>query len=337
MDFPAWFYFAVMLLFSEKHCQDIFSSTYTKQEVETEKRSDSELCDAAARYLAWILCPVNEILYDRLVCCITEISGSWTLKKREADNQKSQCYLDTCTNDTNRWRKLKKPRNDHNVVKDCNVHGMELWLKDFHHCYVHYDTNLNISHETNKACNNSTRPNLLFRRIPLGIMIGGSTCSDDKENELLLHYAATGEILKSRETKYYGTNHIKRKSDGCDNDHLRKCLDEDSERKGAIAGASLVFNIFDVIEDLSGSMLESEESQCNFVCNVKCKVVAYLVKCIKKLLKVPNDGGGASMFMDLSRRLERWRQQGREVFEGSEVLTDVVNDLHSKISPSRHA
>ncbi|XXG57098.1 hypothetical protein AAC387_Pa03g4339 [Persea americana] len=48
MDFPAWFYFAVMLLFSDKHCQGIFPSSRTKQAVETEKTSDSELCGAAA-------------------------------------------------------------------------------------------------------------------------------------------------------------------------------------------------------------------------------------------------------------------------------------------------
>ncbi|KAJ8638454.1 hypothetical protein MRB53_012721 [Persea americana] len=70
---------------------------------------------------------------------------------------------------------------------------------------------------------------------------------------------------------------------------------------------------------------------------VKCKAVKYLVKCIEKLLKLPNDEGRLSMFMDLSIRLERWRRQGREVFEGSEVLTDVIRDLHSKISPSRDA
>ncbi|RWR78073.1 putative Acyl-CoA synthetase family member 4 [Cinnamomum micranthum f. kanehirae] len=337
MDFPAWFYFAVMLLFSEKHCQGIFPSSCTKQAVETKKTSDSELCGAAARYLAWILSPVNGILYDRLVCFIAEISGSWTVKKREADNQKSQCYLDTCTNDSSRRRKLKKPRNHNSVINDYNVHGMELWLKDFHHCYVQYHTNSNVSHKSNKACNNSTRPNLLFRRIPLGIMIGSSSCSDDKGNELLLHYSATGEILTSNETKCAGNNHIKWKSGECDNDHLHKCSDEDNERKGAIAGASLVFNLFDIIEDMSGSMLECEDSQRDFVCQVKCKAVKYLVKCIEKLLRLPNDEGRLSMFMDLSIRLERWRRQGREVFEGSEVLTDVIRDLHSKISPSRDA
>ncbi|XP_058068975.1 uncharacterized protein LOC131218389 isoform X3 [Magnolia sinica] len=333
MDFPTWLYFAAMLLFSGKQCQDIFPSTLTPTEVECETY-DSELRCAAARYLAWILNPINETQNNQLFDCVIELSGSWMLKQKEASAHRSHSRLDACVTDTmNCRKKLKKPK-----IKDRETEHMsevELWLKDFNNRCVAFYNKVDTSHEAKTASVVSMQSDLLFRKIPLGILIGCSRYLDEKAYELLLHYAVTGEILVPRETQNSRKKHAEHRLEGCDDGEDSSKLSEESDgREGAVSGASLVFYLFDIIDEMSASMLESEDGQCDFVCHMKGKASRYLFKCIKKLLELQKNGdeGRGVMLMDLNKRLERWRQQGREVFEGSDTFNDMVCDLNCKIS-----
>ncbi|XP_058068977.1 uncharacterized protein LOC131218389 isoform X4 [Magnolia sinica] len=322
-----------MLLFSGKQCQDIFPSTLTPTEVECETY-DSELRCAAARYLAWILNPINETQNNQLFDCVIELSGSWMLKQKEASAHRSHSRLDACVTDTmNCRKKLKKPK-----IKDRETEHMsevELWLKDFNNRCVAFYNKVDTSHEAKTASVVSMQSDLLFRKIPLGILIGCSRYLDEKAYELLLHYAVTGEILVPRETQNSRKKHAEHRLEGCDDGEDSSKLSEESDgREGAVSGASLVFYLFDIIDEMSASMLESEDGQCDFVCHMKGKASRYLFKCIKKLLELQKNGdeGRGVMLMDLNKRLERWRQQGREVFEGSDTFNDMVCDLNCKIS-----
>ncbi|XP_077254191.1 acyl-CoA synthetase family protein isoform X2 [Tasmannia lanceolata] len=326
MDFPAWFYFAAMLLFCGER-GDIYPLKCKPGAIETEGTDDVQLHYAAARYLAWILSPINENHSDILLGCVTEISSSWTLKHKEAAQSRS--CSNTCNNNTvGRWTKLKKLKSEEENTKEHIVLGVEHWLKDFHGCYVKYYNKIETTHV------GSSVPNLLFRRILLGILIGCSRYLDEKGYDLLLHYAATGEILGLREAHYTRMKNVKLKSRGCDSEDWTKVSEERDERKGFIAGASLVFDLFDTIEDMSVSMFECEDNQRDFICWGKGKAGKYLVKCIKKLLELRSDEdeGRLVMLMDLNRRLARWMHQGREIFEGCEAFNNVFSDLNRTIS-----
>ncbi|KAK9275318.1 hypothetical protein L1049_022581 [Liquidambar formosana] len=108
---------------------------------------------------------------------------------------------------------------------------------------------------------------------------------------------------------------------------------EEFNRKGAVAGACLVFSLIDGIERMSASMFETEESGLDFICQAKVRSCKYLIKCIKRLLQFKIDGNdGVLMLMDLCTRLVQWRHQGREVFQGDKDLDDVINALTHELS-----
>ncbi|XP_042507341.1 uncharacterized protein LOC122083556 isoform X2 [Macadamia integrifolia] len=335
MDFPCWFYFAAGLLFTGKDCQESFLSKCTSI-ADNEQTHDGEAHSAAAaRYLAWILTPINEDHIDLLVKCLTETSRSWALK---------QLGSGTHNNDTVGCKKrLKKPKfhanhNDHTGSKKYDGQTIGLWLKEFHESCASYwikTVNSCASSDVKAPHAFNLQKNCLFRRIPLGILMGYSDYLDEEGCELLLHYAANGEILWSVETKTTRCKYTNKKIEAHGgNEGSIRCSEEIGKWKEAVAGASLVFNLFDLIEDISTSIFEIEERCLEFICQLKFKAVKYLVKCLKDLLQFKTDEneGGVLILMDLHSRLSWWRHQVPGILQGDSALDDVVSALNCKIS-----
>ncbi|KAF8400993.1 hypothetical protein HHK36_014296 [Tetracentron sinense] len=329
MNFPDWFFFAAVLLFSGEK----FLSGYTSGVVETDQTHYVDPRSAAARFLAWIMSPISEAHRDLLIDCLTRISESWTLKQRGSDTHNKDTA--GCR------RKLKKPKcrdkKDCPPPKEYDCQTMGLWLKEFQDSYLRYWNKTVDSCASTEAKSHvlSLQQNLLFRRIPLGILIGCCNYLDEEGCELLLHYAATGAILPSTETRNARLNNINQKSDGHDDDgDSIMWTEESNKRKEAVAGACLVLDLLDVVENMSLSIFETEESGLDFNCQVKVKAGKYLVKCINKLLQLTTDGdeGGVLMLMDLRRRLLQLEHSRKEVFQCYKALDDVVNTLNCKIS-----
>ncbi|KAJ4957973.1 hypothetical protein NE237_025084 [Protea cynaroides] len=335
MDFPCWFYFAAGLLFTGKDCQDSFLSKCTLRLDNEQTHDVEEHSTAAARYLAWLLTPISEAHIDLLVKCLTEASRSWTLK---------QLGSGTHNNNTGGCKKrLKKPKvhdnsNDHTGNKKYDGQTIGVWLQEFHDSYARYCSKAAISCASTVVKTphaSHLQQNCLYRRIPLGILIGYSNYLDEEGCELLLHYAANGEILWSVETKTNGFNYMNQKFEGHDgNEGLNRWSEESYKWKEAVAGASLVFNIFDLFEDISTSIFEIEERCLDFISQLKFKVVRYLVKCIKELLQFRTDAneGGVQMLMDLHSRLAWWKHQVPGILQEDNALNDVFNALSCKIS-----
>ncbi|KAA8523244.1 hypothetical protein F0562_009667 [Nyssa sinensis] len=303
MNFPDWFFFA-------------------------SPRSSA----AAARYIAWILSPISESHQDLIVNCLTKISESWTLRQISSDNH----YKGTAG-----YNKLKKPKfhdnkECHTVLKEYDCSYIQLWLKEFQDIYT---MNWKITVNSSACCDAksssgiSLHQNVLFRRIPLGILIGCSGGIKEDGCELLLHYAATGIIPPLAETRTAG---LKDRRWGSRAQEDSITWTEKCNIKEAVAGACLVFRLTDVIEIMSVSLFENEESGVEFICRVKLRARKYLLSCMKKLLhfEIDEDGGGLLMLRDLCSRLIRWRHQGRDVFQDSMDLNDAIEALSHKLSSS---
>lgn len=177
INFPEWFLFACIMLFSARRFPDNFHIKCTLLGAsETGQSNDAESpCSSAnaARYIAWIMNPMNKAHQDMLVDLLTKISGSWALK---------QFGSDTLNKQTRFGRKLKKPKfgskEDFTLPKGYNNQGIGLWLKEFDEIF---------------SCLGDKRSALL-RKIPLGLLIGFSDLANEEGCEQLLHYAATSTI-----------------------------------------------------------------------------------------------------------------------------------------------
>ncbi|RVW43942.1 hypothetical protein CK203_072383 [Vitis vinifera] len=328
MNFPDWFFFASVLLFSEKSFQDNFYSKCGIGVPRTEKRHDVEpLCfsSAAARYIAWILSPADKSHQDLLVDWLTKLSESWTLKQFGSDT-----YNKEIADYRKKLKKTKFPvyKGDYNLPKEYNYVTIVLWLKEFQNSYTknQYKTASSLAFcEHNLSYSLRFQHSVLFRRIPLGILIGCPYYLDESGCEMLLHYSATGTIPLLRETHSGALKHLKLDSEGQKDSIM---WTEEYTKEEAAAGASLVFRLTDVVLSMAASLFETDESGLEFICQVKVKAGRYLIKCIKKLLQF-NDG---IMLMDLFNRLVQWRNQGQEVFQGCTDLDDVINGLGLKLS-----
>lgn len=326
MNFPDWFFFASILLFSEKCFEDNFYSKRGVVAPTTEKKHDVEplcLSSAAARYIAWIMCPADESHQDLLVDWLTKLSGSWPLKQFGSDT-----HMKEIADYGKKFKKHRFPvyKGDYNLSKE-NYKTIILWLKEFQNIYT---KNQNKTTCSSAFCgpilSDSLRfqHSMLFRRIPLGILIGCSCYLDEVACQMLLHYSATGTMPRLSETHTGALKHLKLASEG-HNDSVM--WTEGYTKEEAVAGSSLVFILTDIVVSLAASLFETEESSLEFIFQVKGKVGKYLIKCIKKLLQF-NDG---IMLMDLFNRLVQWRNLGQEVFQGCKDLDDVINGLNLKL------
>ncbi|XP_059633100.1 uncharacterized protein LOC132275917 [Cornus florida] len=329
MNFPEWFFFASLLLFAGKNNQDIFHSECTLGAAETEQSQDIDLpcfSASAARHIAWILSPISESHQNLLVDSLIRISESWRLKLFSSDNHYKV--------KAGYKKKLKKPKfhdisEESPLLKEFDCRTIQYWLQEFQDIYIKYwneIVNSSASFAAKSSCGISLKQSVLFRKIPLGILIGYSTGINEDGCELLLHYVVTGSILQLTETQTAGLNH--RKWIAGEQEDFDKC-----NIKEAVAGACLVFRLTDVVESMSASMFDTEEGGIDSICRLKQRTGKYLFKCIKKLLQLNIDEDNVLMMLrDLYSRLVRWRHQGRDVFQGSEDLNDAIEALSNKLS-----
>ncbi|XP_022732675.1 uncharacterized protein LOC111286759 isoform X1 [Durio zibethinus] len=323
IDFPDWFYFASVLLFTEKNLHKNFQSKCILATPKVEETHDKELLSTyAARYIAWILSPISNSNQGLLVDFLTKISESWVVKH----NKEAATFK----------KKLKKPkvndkREDYAVAKEYDCQQIGIWLNEIENIYIQYaNTTINSSPSADSNASNvlSLQQNVLIRKIPLGILIGCPNCITEDGCELLLHYAATGIILRPRETMSAGLRHVKKNSERQDlTTWMEKC-----SKRDVLAGACIVFSLTDAVDNISTSFFETEESGLDFIYQVKVKARKYLTNCIKRLSMLSIDKDGVLMLRDLCNRLERWRHQGQVSLQIQKDIGDVINDLSQKLS-----
>lgn len=319
MNFPDWFLFACVLLFSGPHFQGHFHLKYLINSAETDKLNEEmPYSAAAARFIAWILSPATESYQDLLVDYITRISGLWTLKRSNSGkcNHTSIGYEGE--------RELESDYHENGSILKYDSHSIWLWLKEFQDMSVRYCRQVSGSAAQTSREDGSQQSSLL-RRIPLGILIGFFDSIDELGCEFLLHYAATGTIFHWTETQLGGLKHRRKISEW--QEESAKWSETRSVEE-AVAGASIVFDLTDAIEKMSTSLFETDESSLNFLHKMKLKVGNYLLKCVKRLLQLKNDKEPKlPMFQDLCHSLVRWGHQGQDVFQDYKDLDDVIEAL----------
>lgn len=264
---------------------------------------------AAARYIAWILNPIDKSKQELLVEILTKLSEAWTFNQFSSGKN----HFDS--------------NEDHALEKEYDCQSTGLWLKEFQSLYVQYSTVCVkdcASHEVKASTGLSLQQNVLFRRIPLGILVGFPNCITEEGCELLLHYAATGRINRLWETNVVGLKHGQWKSHELEDSVMSHAK---FSKREATAGACLVFSLTDIIESMSMSLCETEEKGVDFICLVKLKTAKYLINCIKRLIQLHIDGDGVQMLTDLSSRFMRWRHQGQVVVQVDKDLDEVFNAL----------
>ncbi|CAL5438039.1 unnamed protein product [Camellia sinensis] len=331
MNFPNWFFFASMSLFTGKGLEDNFHSKGTVETTETEQSHDVELpwSTAAASYIAWILNPISESHQELLVECLGKISESWVLKK---------CTDKYCKETASYRKKLKISKFqdsevDYALLQEYDCKTIQLWLGKFQDMYINYwnkTVNSSAAHEAKASQGISHQKNMLFWKIPLGILIGCSHRINEDGCQLLLHYAATGTLLHLTENQIAGLKNRKWNSQGQEESTawFEKC-----SKKEAVAGTRLVFHLTDVVESMSASLFDTEGRGIDFICRVKLRSGKYLLNCMKKLLDIKIDkDDGFLMLSDLGSRLARWRIQGQDVFQNSKDLSDAIDALSHKLS-----
>lgn len=334
MNFPNWFFFASMSLFAGKRLEDNFHSKGTVETAETEQSHDVELpwSTAAARYIAWILNPISESHQELLVECLGKISESWVLKKCT-----DKYYKETASYRKKlKISKFQDSKDDYALLQEYDCKTIQLWLGKFQDMYINYwnkTVNSSAAREAKVSQGISPQKNLLFWKIPLGILIGCSHGINEDGCQLLLHYAATGTLLHLMENQITGLKNRKWNSQGQEESTawFEKC-----SKKEAVAGTRLVFHLTDVVESMSASLFDTEGRGIDFICRVKLRSGKYLLNCMKKLLDIKIDeDDGFLMLSDLRSRLARWRIQGQDVFQNSKDLNDAIDALSHKLSSFR--
>ncbi|CAK9134960.1 unnamed protein product [Ilex paraguariensis] len=329
MNFPDWFFFASVLLFSRKSIQDNFHSqcTFGASKAEQSHNVTPPCTVAAARYIAWILNPISESQQDLLIDCLTKLSGSSNLE---------QLGSDKCETATSGYKKEFKKHKFHGKEDHISLEQRILvWLKIFQDMYVTYCKRAiysSASTEVKTSLGLGLQQNALFRRISLGFLLGNYNRLNEEGCEILLHYAATGTIYPTTEIQNTGLKHKRWHSEREDELITRTNIYDEKE---AVAGACLVFHFTDTIENMSASIFETEENGVDFICQVKSKAGYYLLKCVKRLLQPKTDEiEGHLILRDLYDRLVRWRHQGQDVFHGNNDTDDAIAALSNKLHSS---
>nr|XP_027066100.1 uncharacterized protein LOC113691970 isoform X2 [Coffea arabica] len=319
INFPDWFLFACLLLFSAPDFQGIAHLKYMIHS--TDKSYDEEVpyCAAAARYIAWILDPVTESNQDLLVDYLTKLSGLWTSKRFSS----GKCYQASrgCKEES----EIELVCLENRILKYDN-HSNWIWLKEFHDVCVRYCRQVtgfaSVAAQISQGdCSQQSR---LIRMIPLGILIGFLDSVDEVGCELFLHYAATGTILKWTETQIHG---LKQNGRICEWQEESTTWSQTCTAEEAVAGASVVFDLTDVTEKMTASLFENEERGLKFLHGMKLKVGNYLLKCVKRLLHFKADEAAKLiMYRDLVHSLVRWERQGQDPQDYKD-LEDVIDAL----------
>ncbi|XP_059284258.1 uncharacterized protein LOC132037707 isoform X2 [Lycium ferocissimum] len=321
ITFPSWFIFASILLFSEKSLWDKYCSTciYGAGNLNNSQDVKAPFLATAAKFIAWSLNPTGGSYLELLVDYLTKFSKSWTIKKFGSDEGNETTL---CGNKEVR-RSLSFKKEMVNTL-DSNCHALVFWLKEFQDMYIWHSNKVNESSTPDKERTPGVRiqKNMLFRRIPIGILFGCLNHISDAECELLLHYGATGTLVQ------FTGGHPGKKNRKSNHERQKGLIAwaETYTGKEATAGARIVFDITDVTESISASMFETEECGLNFVCDVKLKVGRYLFKCVKRLLQLTPEKNNIQLNVkDLYNRMLRWRLQGRDVFQNYRELDEIID------------
>ncbi|GFP92655.1 hypothetical protein PHJA_001409700 [Phtheirospermum japonicum] len=289
MNFPCWFFFASMMLFS-----------------------NNKSSPGAAKFIAWILNPMSESNQCLAVKCLVKVSELWSLKCSGSNkhNEVTSIHKE-CR------RRLKLHDKGTVTSHEPDSRAVFLWLKEFQDMYIKI-SGTKISFPTSNQ-------NLLFRKIPIGILLACPNHLDPAGCSLLLHYAATGTFIqKCLNMQYSGTSQ-KRWKYSLEGDSVTWM--ELYTKAEAIAGCKTVFDVTDIAESISHSMFETEEG-LDFVCQLKLRAWCYLLKCVERLLQIKLDGDGPQMQRDLLARIIRWRHQGKHVSQNDMDLDRVCDALN---------
>ncbi|KAL3627044.1 hypothetical protein CASFOL_028407 [Castilleja foliolosa] len=289
MNFRCWFFFASMLLFSNK-----------------------ENTPGAAKFIAWILNPMSESNQCLAVDCLVKISDLWSPK----------CSGSNKHNEATRTHKESTKRLKLHNKGAVTSHALDsrvvsLWLKEFQDMYIKI-SGTKIGFPT---CNQ----NLLFRRIPIGILLVCPNRLDPAGCSLLLHYASTGTIVQKCSNMQYSGKIQKGWKHNFEGDSVTWI--ELYTKAEAIEGCKTVFDVTDIAGSVSHSMFETEEG-LDFVCQLKLKSCSYLLKCVDRLLQIKPDGDVPQMQRDLLARIIRWRNQGKHVSQNDKDLDRVCDALN---------
>ncbi|KAK4342484.1 hypothetical protein RND71_038300 [Anisodus tanguticus] len=321
ITFPSWFIFASILLFSEKSLRDKYCSTciYGAGNLNNSQDVKAPFLATAAKFIAWSLNPTGGSYLELLVDYLIKFSKSWTIKKFGYDEGNKTTL---CRN--KEVRGSLTFRKEMVNILDSNCHALAFWIKEFQDMYIGHSNKVNESftHDEERTPGFSVQKNMLFRKIPIGILLGSLNHISNAECELLLHYGATGTLVQftggQPGMKNRKSNHERQKG--------FITWAETYTGKEATAGAHIVFDITDVTESISASMFESEECGLNFVCDVKLKVGSYLFKCVKRLLQLRLEKNHIQLYVkDLYDRMLRWRHQGRDVFQNHRELNEIID------------
>lgn len=304
MNFPCWFFFASMMLFCKNSNIAVgsLSSENTTHDLEP-------TCPAvAAKFISWILYPTSESTRLLMVDYLVTVSGLWLQK---CSSLSTFHKVTTVDKEANRPKLSVKNRLASHELDSSSV---ALWLKEYRDMHVKlFREKVGLSTSSTKGF--SIHQSLMFRRIPLGILLLHPSHLSNEACSLLLLYASTGTFqdFSSVQNPKQGRKRLKR-------DSLKLSISE------AIAGCKIVFEITDVAESISQSMF-TEEEEMNFLCQVKMKTCSYLLQCVKRLVEMEVYEGGGQMRRDLLTRLIRWRRQGKDVFQNNEDLDFVCDAL----------
>lgn len=318
INFPDWFYFASAMLFSEGNSLENILHRYTSQVADCRQACDvKDLSIAAATYIAWILNPVSGPIQESLSKSLIRVS--------------EKCLSRSCGSEAHRSEtitgKRKKPdRLVSGKIKAFSV--VEDLLRDFDNkisSSVSYELD---SQKTHPSFSSGLQNNLLVRRVVVGVLIGYPYSVTDEEYELVLHYAATGNILaikKSRGTGFKQAKGISR---------ISALLSNEITKEEAIEGTRLVFNLTGTLESMCVSSFEAEEDVEEFINQFKLRSSKYLAKCIDRLIQLHCKEDGDSIISDINIRLLQWRRKGREDPHFNKDLDNIAAKLTCKISPT---
>ncbi|CAL9067125.1 uncharacterized protein LOC135607877 isoform X2 [Musa acuminata AAA Group] len=333
IDFPAWFYFANALIFYRNSSQDYLSEALCGR-LRTEPVNDLELHQAALYYISWVLCPIGEAHRDMLAENIDELSRSFMTQHKAKSIYEERSFSDMHPkNVLSRSKKLKIPKANsfekHRMTpQEVSSLNIGVWLENFNAIHIeacNENTASNVQSAVTSEQDANMMPNLLLARVPLGILLVSPSYLDELGCEILLHYAATGETMLVKEIRklkdHYGYSDL-------------GVLFHSDPSKWALKGACLVFNLLDVIEDMSIMLFDSEDNRIGFVNQMKGKAGRFLIRCLRMLLnhqEIQIDGVAVGdMMLDAHHRLLKWNKLGLGMFEGYKEFDDFVGELSKR-------
>ncbi|MQM19736.1 hypothetical protein Taro_052748 [Colocasia esculenta] len=340
MNFPPWFYFATVLIFFEENSQGGFLTNLRSRAVEAESKISNvmEVRHAAAKYLAFILSPLDEDSFNLCFNLVSEILLSWGMKVK-SDTAYEFFSLETSIKNAcvhgKKLRKTKAPDSQKSYITSDRHEGAstEIWLRQFQKYYEKFRAvSKHALHGGRTTEIVDTRSSLLFTRIPLGVLVCCIGNLDERECALLLNYAATGEITRIQKIQILKREESRKENLGSSG-HGHPILLSSCGREWAFRGAALVFDLSACIEEICTAFCGSKDEMLDFICLMKGKTGNYLLKCIREVLSCVHhdkDEGRSLMLKDLSVRLIRWIKLGRDVFEGCAAFNDILDDLNRR-------